>query len=322
MVRRILLLFLLAIVVVAVAAVAISWPRYRAAMAEGRKVLDGGTIVETALGPVDYAEEGIGPAVLVVHGAGGGRDQGGLIGRVFVGDDFRRIAPSRFGYLDSPVPDDATPAAQADLYAALLDRLGIDRVAVVAVSDGGPSALQFALRHPARTSALVMLSAKSMTPPATSPIQEAAFELIFRNDYVFWVISSAARSSLADLFGVDPAVLDEAGPDAQRLATGIMSDMNPIGLRRPGIENDRATMALLPPEVFPLERIAAPTLVVHAEDDGLQSYAHGVNTATHIPGAEFASWERGGHMLLLQYEEARGRIAAFLRAHGDDGAGG
>jgi pimeloyl-ACP methyl ester carboxylesterase len=45
------------------------------------------------------------------------------------------------------MPAGASPADQADAFAALLDELGIDRLDVTAISSGATSALQFALRH-------------------------------------------------------------------------------------------------------------------------------------------------------------------------------
>lgn len=58
------------------------------------------------------------------------------------------IAPSRFGYLGSTMPAGATVAAQADVYAALLDELGIDRLDVLAISSGPfrPSSLPCGFR--------------------------------------------------------------------------------------------------------------------------------------------------------------------------------
>jgi pimeloyl-ACP methyl ester carboxylesterase len=51
---------------------------------------------------------------------------------------------SRFGYLRTPLPADASAAAQADAHACLLDALGIRRAAIVGASAGAPSAMQFA----------------------------------------------------------------------------------------------------------------------------------------------------------------------------------
>ena len=68
----------------------------------------------------------------------------------YIGAGHRFAAASRFGYLGSSLPGAALPADQADAY-ALLDALGIDAAAVFGYSGGGPSAIQFALRHADRT---------------------------------------------------------------------------------------------------------------------------------------------------------------------------
>jgi len=97
----------------------------------------------------------------VVHGIFGGFDQGLVTARGQLGKGFRSIAPSRFGYLRTPLPDEASPAAQADTYECLLDALGIEQAAIIATSAGGTSAIQFALRHPDRCSALVLVSSNA-----------------------------------------------------------------------------------------------------------------------------------------------------------------
>ena len=119
--------------------VAVTYPRFRADVQPNReRLLSGSDIVTTEeFGDIEYAIQGKGLPVLVVHGAGGGYDQGLLIGENYVGDGHRFIAPSRFGYVRSSIPQNGSPVAQADAYAALLDALGIERVAVVGFSDGG-----------------------------------------------------------------------------------------------------------------------------------------------------------------------------------------
>jgi pimeloyl-ACP methyl ester carboxylesterase len=82
------------------------------------RLLAGSQVILTNSGPIEYATVGDGYPVLVVHGAGGGYDQG-LILAQFAGDDFCRIAISRFGYLRTPLPANASPAAMADAYADL-----------------------------------------------------------------------------------------------------------------------------------------------------------------------------------------------------------
>jgi pimeloyl-ACP methyl ester carboxylesterase len=118
---------------------AVTYPRFRADVQPDReRLLSGSDIVTTEkFRDIEYAVQGRGLPVLLVHGAGGGYDQGLFIGEHYVGDGHRFIAPSRFGYVRSSIPENGSAAAQADAYAALLDSLGIERVAVVGFSDGG-----------------------------------------------------------------------------------------------------------------------------------------------------------------------------------------
>lgn len=114
-------------------------------------------IIDSPEGPIEVAESGDRPAVLLIHGAGGGFDQGLDLGSAFLGDDYRVIAPSRFGYLSTPLPADASAEAQADAHLRLLDALQLDNVPVIGVSAGAPSAMQLCLRHPERCAALVLI---------------------------------------------------------------------------------------------------------------------------------------------------------------------
>ena len=113
-------------------------------------------VISTRWGSVEYAERGAGAPVLVVHGIYH-HCVGGLLCVRDLLPDRRVIAPSRFGYLGSTMPPNATPAAQADAFADLLDALEIDQVDVVALSAGATSALQLALRHPERVKHLAVL---------------------------------------------------------------------------------------------------------------------------------------------------------------------
>jgi 2-hydroxy-6-oxonona-2,4-dienedioate hydrolase len=128
----------------------------------------GSLIANTGAGPIEYAEKGAGTPLLSIHGAGGGFDQGLANAAEFVDQCFRIVAPSRFGYRRTPVPRDPSPAAQADAHAALLSCLNISRAIVVGVSAGARSALELALRHPNKVTALILISPGTYSP--TSPV--------------------------------------------------------------------------------------------------------------------------------------------------------
>ncbi|MBP0573359.1 alpha/beta hydrolase, partial [Mycobacterium tuberculosis] len=117
-------------------------------------------LVLTAAGAVEAAIAGDGPAFVALHGGMGGYDQSWLLAAALLAepDRHRVVALSRPGYLGTALALGTTPDAAADLIAAVLDTLGIDRAAVAAVSAGGPTALAFAARHPDRCRALVLVS--------------------------------------------------------------------------------------------------------------------------------------------------------------------
>src|SRR5512135_2380014 len=129
---------------------------------------NGGRTAETSVGRVEYAEKGAGVPLLSIHGAGGGYDQGLDNAVDLVGENFRIIAPSRFGYLGAGIPSDTSSATQADAFAALLNTLRIRRAVVVGVSAGARSAVEFALRHPDSVSALILIVPGTYAP--TSPV--------------------------------------------------------------------------------------------------------------------------------------------------------
>jgi pimeloyl-ACP methyl ester carboxylesterase len=169
---------------------------------------------------IEYVQGGSGTRVLVVHGSGGGFDQGALIASAVIGDGFRWIAPSRYGYLRSTLPSGATFETQADAYARLLDHLGIRQTAVVALSQGGPSALFFALKYPERVQSLVLLScgvaSSSDAQQAEANRSGDLLKMIFKYDFAYWGVSTALRKPLMNLMGAS----DEESRACSRAAAG------------------------------------------------------------------------------------------------------
>jgi pimeloyl-ACP methyl ester carboxylesterase len=277
-------------------------------------VATGGTVAQTSAGPIEYAEQGQGEPLLLIHGAGGGYDQGLLIGRDF-GEGRRIIAPSRFGYLRTPVPEDSSPAAQADVHAALLDHLGVDKVVVVGVSAGGPSAIELALRHPNRVSALVLIVPRTYDPTQSIGVDEsmqsqAVLRLIESSaDFLYWVAMRVARAAVVRFLGVPPE-LEANAPEADRdRVTEVMRSVLPLSSRLRGISVDSSIELT----AWPLERLRVPTLIVSAKDDLFGTLPGARFTAEHIPGAELKVLENGGHLMVGQSEQVRKWVSDFLQ---------
>jgi pimeloyl-ACP methyl ester carboxylesterase len=103
-----------------------------------------GTVIETKVGPVEYALIGDGPVIVSVHGALGGYDQGLYAIKEYANLGFSILSLSRPGYLQTPLSTGKSFEEQADAIVALLDSLNIQKVAMVGSSAGGPAALHFA----------------------------------------------------------------------------------------------------------------------------------------------------------------------------------
>ena len=277
-----------------------------------QRISSGGKMVETACGPIQYAEFGEGAPMLIVHGAGGGYDQGEYFAKL-IGSNYHWIAPSRFGFLGSPVPDGANSVLQADAYACLLDALGINRVGVVGVSMGGPSSLLFALRHPQRTTSLVMISAASHAIPPRPAILATIFN-VFLNDFVFWSMVHASPQGLLIALGVPLEVQKQLSPQEVAQLNAFLESIEPMGARRNG-QNLEQHMSEY--DAQQIRSIQVPTLVLHAPDDTLVAFEQGEFTANIIPGAQFIPMEKGGHLALMMNinASAKEKVLQFLEQH-------
>ncbi len=275
-------------------------------------------VIDTNAGPIEVAREGDGFAVLVLHGAGGGHDQGMLLARAMIGPGFHVIAPSRFGYLRSPLPADPSAAAQADALDALLDELGVDHVGVVAMSGGAPPALQFASRHPERVNAMVLLSAAPFSPFTAEaqelPVPIFVYNALFASDFPYWLIRRVARPAIAPMFDARDDLLRRATQEEREFAQAMMAAFEPVTARAAGLRNEGA--AIDPAARYDLASITAPTLVVHAADDALNPLAVSERIDGSIPSADLIVLEDGGHLLLGHHSALRERIARFLRDGG------
>lgn len=283
-------------------------------------VMPNPVVCSTAGGPIEYAEEGQGNAVLCLHGAMGGYEQGLILGRVLGEPGYRYLAPSRPGYLRTPLSSGRSPEAQADLCAALLDALNVERVAVMAVSGGGPSAIHFALRHAGRCRALVLVSTVATTVDNRLPVSFALTGLLAR---LPWVAASIERKALrapeasARRSFTNPVYFDQVrgNPAAWALFQDLQaSTVHRMAARMAGTRND---VQVTQTRTYPLEAISVPTLIVHGTRDPLVPIAnHGQAAARRIPGAELVVLEGGEHAAIFSHrDEARSRVTAFLRRY-------
>lgn len=279
-----------------------------------RKLAFGSELVRTELGLIEYFHMGEGPVVLVFHGAPGGYDQA-LMYRDLVGEGFSVLGFSRPGYVRTPLDVGRSPEAQADAALALLDSLGIADVIALGVSAGGPAAIQFTLRYPSRTRALVLQAAVTKPYVPSDLVAENWFGRLFMNDVVqdvvMYAMSELANKSpslaLREMLKVE-STLSEAEiertiadvmsrPDDIEQFQALIASTVPMRLRKIGLDNDLAVLASLP--VYPLETITTPTLIIHSEFDGDVPVDHATTAGARIPDAELLIVGGAGHLMWL-----------------------
>ncbi|WP_245448452.1 alpha/beta fold hydrolase [Bradyrhizobium nitroreducens] len=279
--------------------------------------------MQTSRGMVQCAIAGEGPAILAIHGGMGGHDQSWLLARALATTlgDKQVVAVSRPGYLGSRLALGASPDEQADVYLALLDALEISTAVIVAVSAGGPSALQFAARHPTRCRALVLVSActgRLQTPPEIAARLRMMGHLARLPGLPRALKWQAERNPQAGARRAipDDAMRDrtlrhpEAGPFLRTLQFGVFDR---LPKRLPGTVNDIAQFAAL--GQLPAGLISAPTLVVHGRADNVVPFLHAENVCRAIPHAKLLAPPDGGHVALFTHLDlVRKEAEPFLNA--------
>lgn len=290
--------------------------------------------IETRLGAIEYRQLGGGPVLLHFHAMGGGHDSRSQLEHL-IDSGYTLLTPDRPGYWGTPLVSGGSPDAEAEIAAALLDTLGIERVAVIGIAAGGPGAIAFAAMNPDRCAALVLISAVTRATPVLNPdgmahsrqiavkprqVNMSAYDAermlrwrpkrtVRRLVSTYATYDVPAAENLADM------ILADAG-QMQALQTNF-AESSPMAQRYPGLVNDLEMTQNLPP--LPLDQVQTPTLIIASRYDRFLGYESAVSAHEQIADSELMTVDQAGHLVWLgdskvtrQIEE---RIEGFLRTH-------
>jgi pimeloyl-ACP methyl ester carboxylesterase/DNA-binding CsgD family transcriptional regulator len=191
------------------------------------------------------------------------------------------------GLSDREVTDHGLEARVADLEAVITDA-GLERFALLAMAQGGPVAIEYAVRHPEQISRLVFYGsypgASAIDLPEDRELDEALNAVIevgwerptpeFRRVFTFLMIPGASPEQMGWL------------DDLQRRA---VSGRIAVTARR---QRGAADSTHLLPE------ITAPTLVIHSVGDRMNDFSFARLLASRIDGARLVGLESDNHILL------------------------
>lgn len=216
------------------------------------------------------------------------------------------------------MPSDASAAAQADVHICLLNALWIPKAAVLGGSAGAPSALQMAIRHPDRTSALILLVPLTYKPPtqaASAPTMpswaENTMMSVIGSDFLFWAALHVARDLLiGTVLATPPEVVGNASAVEQARVNAMLDNILPVSARAAGLRSDTAASKHL--SLASLASVRAATLTISVRDDCNGTFASAEFTVRNIAGARFIRFARGGHTwlndhIIAQLRRCRGR---------------
>ena len=208
------------------------------------------------------------------------------------------------GLSDWDVDDFGLEARVADLE-AVVDHAGLDRFALMAMSQGGPVAIAYAARHPERVSRLLFYGsyAAAFRDPTPEDLElNATFEQLLK---VGWARpDSVFRRVFTSL--MIPGATEEQMRWLDELQRVSVSAENAVVARR---QRGQANVVDL------LAELDTPTLVLHSRDDRMNGFEEGRFLASRIAGARLVALESSNH-ILLEDEPAwpvfLNEVAAFL----------
>ncbi|HEY5117128.1 MAG TPA: alpha/beta fold hydrolase [Nakamurella sp.] len=191
-----------------------------------------------------------------------------------------------FGLSDWHVPDFALESRIKDLE-AVIDAAGLESFALLGMSQGGPVAIAYALRHPERVTRLILHGSytASLGPTPESAELEDAFTRMIE---VGWARPEGRfRRVFTDMLmpGATPEQMTWVD-DLMRMST---STANAVAFRQQRRDVDVGDL---------LPHVDLPTLVLHARGDQCNDFSEGRRLAAEIPGARLVTLESDNHVLL------------------------
>ena len=268
-----------------------------------RRLEDGSELI------LDGEIAGQGPPVVLLHGLSATRRNVVQGSRALLRRGYRLIAYDARGHgASSPGTRYGYPELIEDLE-AVLDDLGIDRVALVGSSMGAATGMAFALRHPERVAALVQITPAYNGAARTGNVDDGAWD----------AMATGLEEGGVDAF-VDVAQPAGAGEGWREIAREAVRQRmerheNPLEVAQALREMPRSSAW---DGLEALREVQTPVLIVASRDemDHLHPLAIAQEYARLLPNAELVVEDKGKSPLAWQGARLSGVIADFFERVG------
>lgn len=235
-------------------------------------------VITTDKGPVEYSLTGNSNRyMLMIHGSPGSVHVSG--GKSFLDKGFSVLGVSRPGYYQTPLSSGGTPKEEAALYKSLLDALKIDSVYVNGISGGGPSSIQFAIDYPERCAGLILRAAVSEKIDQTTD-DTSILSSFFQTEFGTWL-------------GIQIATTQMSKEEKEKINWFVERGFFPFESIIDGNENDTYQFKNL--KDFEFEKITAPTILFHGDNDKNVPFSFSQNAAKRIPNATLVEMKGKDH---------------------------
>jgi pimeloyl-ACP methyl ester carboxylesterase len=302
--------FLIAIVILVASILFLIFLKFRRTMSKNRSHLNNITsqVFTSKYGDIEYLVRGEGPTILVSHGITGGVDQGIGLSNDYIGEKYRLLFVSRFGYLKSSIPNNASPELQAAAYKELLDHLGIESAFIFGNSAGGTSAIQFAIRYPKACRGLILVSSNAPldTPSGHPP------KFVFKSNFLYWFVMKLVGKSILKMFVPKNVIQNLSKQEINQIIDGIYFSALPVTKRTKGILFDLFVSNPSINDDLSFDGISSPVLIINSIDDPATLIEGARTLASRIKTSNLLTFDTGGHLILGHEKEIREKVSTFI----------
>ncbi|GAB2859598.1 alpha/beta fold hydrolase [Actinocorallia aurea] len=246
---------------------------------------------------IHYHEAGTGPEVLLcVHGGAPGASGWGNFGTSVeeLSRHTRVLVVDLPGYGRSDAIDlsGGKYLPYADVFAAMLSELGIERATVVGLATGGAVAIAMALYHAERVDRLVLVSSAGGVPLFSMTPSEG--QKAIRSYYAGEGPSREKMRAYLRMMMFDPALVTDELVEERYLESVAGGEERRAGAESAGVPAE--------PLWRELGGITAPTLIVWGTENRVQGFDNALFLLKQIPNAQLHLFKRTG--LWVPYERA------------------